>query len=161
MRHGLRVFSLILLFAARALFAADVEPGICFLHLKAKDGTFTLISSETVPGTLKAKRAPEVQQPLLLAVENSAGETEWSESMADPLVKKIEAPVPDDPNQLQSKIIQLTEADIVLRVPGSASPRKLAIYQTTAAAKQAITPGVGAPARQLIVKLDLPPGTPR
>ena len=74
MRHGFLYCSLILLLAARPLLAADSDPGICFLHLKVKDGVFTLVSSKTVPGTLKAKRAQPVQQQLLMAVESATGD---------------------------------------------------------------------------------------
>lgn len=138
-----------------ALPAAEAaEPGILFLQLRLKDGTFSLVSATNVPGMLKAPRGAKPAKEFQLVVEVAEGKPVWTEEIADPSVERLEYEDPAKPGGIQVKEVRRAEVEFTVRVPAGSGQRTLAIYRRPASGTNVVQNAV--PSRELVSRIELP-----
>ena len=111
-------FALLVLLAVgrgTAASAQEASPQILFLHLKLQSNQVALVSASTVLGTLK--RIPATHGALDLEVATAAGQVLWTNSVADPALRRLEYEDPANPGQILAKEVPATNAEFMVRVP--------------------------------------------
>ena len=109
-------FVLFLFWVGASLAQTNAEPKILFLQLKVKGGAVSLVKSATRPGILKRTRTPAADE-LQFELLSETGESLWRAGVPDPTVRRVEYEDPPGSGNLKSKVIQLEEAEVTVRVP--------------------------------------------
>jgi hypothetical protein len=105
--------------------------GIVFLRMYIDRDSISLIESIVVPGAFKQPRAGSISRDMYYEVESKDGTVVTSGTVDDPLVRRVEYEDPDNPGTLKSKVIELSEADFVLRLNYSDDIEFVSFYKLT------------------------------
>ena len=125
-------FLLLLMFCSCPLQAGESgTAGIIFLQLHIDKDSISLIESITVPGTLKQPRAGSISRDIYYEVESKTGSVITSGTVDDPLIRRVEYEDPDNPDLLITKVIELSEADFVLRLDFKDDIESVSFYKLT------------------------------
>ena len=124
--------SLLLLPVVSASPADDeiADSDIAFLQFRTDGEKISLVDSRVVPGSLKRARLPELNREITYEVGAKTSGIVFEGSLANPLVKRLEYEDPDNPGQLKSKTIELTEAEFTLRIPYREEIDHITFYRT-------------------------------
>jgi hypothetical protein len=105
--------------------------GIVFLRLHIDKDSISLIESIVVPGALKQPRAGSSYRDIYYEIESKTGSIIASGTVDDPLFRSVEYEDPDNPGTLKTKLIELSEADFVLRLNYKDDIEFVSFYRVT------------------------------
>jgi len=144
-------------FAVALIGHAAEEPAsqILFVQVRVKDGAYSIVSATNVSGALKTRRGAPREKDFQLVLEDKDGRELWTDSLADPTVRRLEYEDPARPGVIQVKEVKLSEAEFTVRAPARAGRRHLAIYRRSAAPAAAPNRNA-APSKELVTRLLLP-----
>ena len=134
--------------------AGDNTNQFLFLTLRLKDGVVTLEKAQLVTGTLKPQQNSTEEKPLLITLEQTKGIAQWSLTMDDPSVQRLEYEDPQQPGALKTKLIATDDIEFIVRTPLISGVRHLAIHRQ--AAQTQLTAGGSSATNTLLARLELP-----
>jgi hypothetical protein len=123
-----------------------------FLRMRLKGQEISLVESSVVKGVLKPQRDSEQTERLVVALESDSEETQWSLTIADPGVRRLEYEDPEKPGTIRSKLVRIEDVEIVVRAPQLPGVRKVAVYRK----ENGNQLGKG---KKLLARVTLPPQT--
>lgn len=134
--------------------AADDTNQFLFLTLRLKAGAVTLEKAQVVTGTLKPQSDSTEEKPLLISLEQNTGIAQWSLTMDDPAVQRLEYEDPQQPGVLKTKWLTTDDTEFIVRTPLITGVRHLAIHRKSPPAK--LTLGSSAATNSLLARIELP-----
>jgi hypothetical protein len=123
--------------------------GILFLHVRLTGNGVTLVDQHTVPGQLKARRAPAAQDAGLHLELYAAGDMLWSGVEEDPFLVRLE--YVDEDGALRNRTIRQEEVELTVRVPHMARADRITFYRMAQPAET----GKQEPEKQVLGSIDL------
>lgn len=125
-------FLLLLMFCSGPLQAGkSINSEIIFLQLHIDKDSISLIKSVVVPGAIKQPRVGSISKDIYYEVESKTGSVITSGTVDNPLIRRVEYEDPDNPGTLKTKVIELSEADFVLRLNYSDDIEAVSFYKLT------------------------------
>ena len=125
-----------------------------FLTLRLKGGVVTLEKAQIVKGTLKPQLNSTEEKPLLITLEQTKGIAEWSLTMDDPSIQRLEYEDPEHPGTLKTKLETVDDIEFIVRTPLITGVRHLAIERkATQTQRPAGSAGV---TNSLLARIELP-----
>ncbi len=125
-------FLLLLMFCSGPLQAGESDDtGIIFLQLHIDKDSISLIKSVVVPGVIKQPRAGSSYRDIYYEVESKTGSVIASGTVDNPLIRRVEYEDPDNPGALKTKVMEMSEADFVLRLNYSDDIEAVSFFKVT------------------------------
>jgi len=122
------------LYAASASDRASESTGndqqIVFLRFHADSGGISFVGADMAVGTLKAHRAESLSGDIYYEVESTGGTVLSSGSIDDPLKKRLEYEDPDSTGVIRSTMVQLDEAEFIVRLRYDSEMNAVSFYRT-------------------------------
>ena len=131
--------------------AQEATNRFLLLRLRLNGDSVTLINASVAAGTLKPQQDSDEPESLLIHLEDATGKLQWSTLIADPSIRRYEYEDPQEPGALRTKIVQLDDAEVIVRAPLLPDVRHLAVHR-----KQTPQDRAAAPETRLLSRISLP-----
>lgn len=106
---------------------------IGFIRLSVTETGATLVSATSTPGHLKKLRGAAPPSRFTYDVLSPDGDIIWTGSFDDPLRERME--YVDNDGKLRTRMVEHDRADVLIRIPVSASLHTIHLYRVSGAAR--------------------------